>query len=45
MTQGGSGRQAPMGRDSGRDGMVMERLDASGACVAEVFYPDVTGRT
>lgn len=44
MTPGGSGHQFLMGSDIQRDGMFMEMLDASGACVAEVFYSDVTGR-
>ena len=44
MTQSGSGYQFLMGSDIERDGMFMEMLDASGACVAEVFYSDVTGR-
>ena len=42
MTGSGSGYQFLMGSDIERDGMFMEMLDASGACVAEVFYSDVT---
>ena len=44
MTQSGSEYQFLMGSDIERDGMFMEMLDASGACVAEFFYSDVTGR-
>ncbi len=40
----GSGYQFLMGSDIERDGMFMEMLDASGACVAEFFYSDATHR-
>lgn len=44
MTSGGSGHQFLMGSDIQRGGMFMKMLDASEACVAKVFYSDVTGR-
>ena len=32
-----------VGSDIQRDGMYLEMSDATGACVTEVFYSDVTG--
>lgn len=42
MTQSSGEYQFLMGSDIERDGMFMEMLDESGACVAEVFYSDAT---
>ncbi len=44
MTGSGIGYQFLMGSDIERNGMFMEMLDTSGACVAEVFYSDITHR-
>ncbi len=45
MAAGDSEYGFVVGNDVERDGMHLEVIDANGAVMAEVFYPDVTGDT